>query len=236
MNEPSRDFGYVEHRSLLRSIIAAYDSPIVRAYSFVRFVIININILHILHLCMKGKKRVLEIGCGFGLFGCYFALRDPEIQYHGIDLDEGRIGMAREAASRLGATNVRFETGDARGALDLEDEYDAILMMDLLHHLPAEGKASVLEAVTSRLSADGRLVIKEITRQPRWKLFFTWLLDVLMTGGFDMWYWDPADVRKALGPEFDLEIYPIADWLPYPHVVYLLTRSSRDASREQIVA
>lgn len=236
MSEPSRNFGYVEHRNLLRSIIGAYDSLIVRAYSFIRFVIININILHILHLSMKGKKRVLEIGCGFGLFGCYFALRDPEIRYHGIDVNEGRIEMARAAASRLGITNARFETGDARGALNLDDEYDAILMMDLLHHLPAEGKENVLESVTSRLSDDGRLVIKEITRRPRWKLFFTWLLDVLMTRGFDMWYWDPADVRSALGPGFDLEIYPIADWLPYPHVVYLLTRRPDDAGREQSVA
>lgn len=236
MSEPSRDFGYVEHGKLLRSIIGAYDSLSVRAYSFIRFVIININILHILHLSMKGKKRVLEIGCGFGLFGSYFALRDPEIRYHGIDVDEDRIEMARAAASRLGITNVRFETGDARGALNLDDEYDAILMMDLLHHLPAEGKENVLEAVTSRLSDDGRLVIKEITRRPRWKLFFTWFLDVLMTRGFDMWYWDPADVRNALGSGFDLEIYPIADWLPYPHVVYLLTPRPDDAGREQSVA
>ena len=34
-------------RTVLRTIIGAYDSPIVRAYCYVRFVIININMLHI---------------------------------------------------------------------------------------------------------------------------------------------------------------------------------------------
>src|SRR5215211_5835059 len=84
---------YKEHRRLLRRIIDAYDSRIVRAYCFFRFIIININMLHILSLCMRGKTRILEIGCGFGLFGCYFGARNPRLEYHGIDLSEGRIDM-----------------------------------------------------------------------------------------------------------------------------------------------
>jgi hypothetical protein len=64
------------HRRLLRRRFAAYDSAIVRAYCVVRFQIINLNMLHVLSLCLRGHRRVLEIGCGFGLFGCYFAARD----------------------------------------------------------------------------------------------------------------------------------------------------------------
>src|SRR5262245_46154154 len=102
------------YRRLLRRIIRAYDSIIVRAYCVVRFQIINLNMLHILSLCLRGKSRVLEIGCGFGLFGCYFAARDPRVNWHGLDLNAGRIDMARRAAARLGLTNTHFGVADAR--------------------------------------------------------------------------------------------------------------------------
>jgi hypothetical protein len=60
---------------------------------------------------------------------------------------------------------------------------------------------------------------------------FTWLLDVLMTRGFDMWYWDRRQFRQAVDPSFALETYPISDWLPYPHVVYLFSKP--DAGEER---
>lgn len=215
---------YDEHQRLLRRIIGAYDSPMVRAYCLARFVIININMLHILRLCMRGKLRILEIGCGFGLFGCYFASRDRRVQYHGIDLNAGRIEMANRAAARLGLSNIRFDCGDACGSLDLAAEYDVVLMMDLMHHIPDTGKRSLLQTVTPRLHPEGRLIIKEISRKPAWKLAFTWALDVVMTKSFDMWYWNAGDFRAAVDPEFGMEVYPISDLLPYPHVVYLFSR------------
>lgn len=218
-----------EQKQLLRTIIRAYDSRMVRAYCFIRFIIININMLHILNLCMRGKVRVLEIGCGFGLFGCYFGARNPRIQYHGIDLSEGRIAMARQAAKRLNLQNVSFEAGDACGNLDLQDQYDVVIMMDLMHHLPDSGKHHLLSTVIPRLKPDGRLIIKDIARKPAAKLFFTWALDVLMTRSFDMWYWNARRFREAVDARFDMETYPIADWLPYPHVVYLFSRDEQAA-------
>ncbi len=213
-----------EHQALLRRIIAVYDSPIIRAYCTIRFLIINIDILQIIGLGMRDKRRVLEIGCGFGLFGLYFASRNPALLYHGFDIDAGRIAMAREAAKRLGLSNLRFEVGDACTDLPLDASYDCVVMMDLLHHLPDTGKARLLQATVPRLEPGGRLVIKEIARRPAYKRWFTWLLDVAMTQSFDMWY-RPAETYRALvAPELTMETYPIADWLPYPHVVYLFTR------------
>ena len=218
---------HYDQRAALQRIINAYDPLIARAYCFVRFQIIDINMLHILALCMKGAGRILEIGCGFGLFGCYFASRWPEIRYRGIDLSERRIEMARNAADRLGLGNVRFDQGDAAGPLALDSGYDTALMMDLLHHLPDPAKLRLLDAVVSKLPPGGRLIIKDVTRRPAWKMGFTWLLDVLMTRGFDMWYWDPQQIRSAVDPALTLETYPITDWLPYPHIVYVF--SKRDA-------
>jgi 2-polyprenyl-3-methyl-5-hydroxy-6-metoxy-1,4-benzoquinol methylase len=218
---------HVDQRALMRRIIAAYDAPVVRAYCFIRFLIININILHILGLCLRGKRRILEIGCGFGLFGCYFASRWPTIEYQGIDIDASRIALASRAAGQLALTNAHFACGDAAGPLRLEGPYDAVLMMDLLHHLPDQAKQSLLDAVTAQLAPGGHLIIKEVTRRPFWKMAFTWTLDAVMTKGFDMWYWHPRQFRGAVNRHLDLETYPIADWLPYPHIVYLFTKPDR---------
>lgn len=216
-------FDNAAQRELLRRIIRSYDSRVVRWYCSARFLIININILHILGLCLRGRTRVLDVGCGFGLFGCYFALRYPHLRYHGIDISSGRIAAAQQTAERLGLTNVRFECRDAR-SLTLDDEYDAAIMLDLMHHLPLEGKRHILEVLTHRLSPRGCIIIKDVLRRPAWRLFFTWVLDVIMTRGFDMWYWDTRQFREAVGSEFTLESYPIADWLPYPHVVHYFER------------
>ena len=215
-----------DYHRLLRRIILAYDSTIVRAYSVVRFQIISMNMLHILSLCLRGKSRVLEVGCGFGLFGCYFAARDPRVKWHGLDLSQPRIAMARRASERLGLKNVQFDVADARETLAMDNGFDAVVMMDLLHHLPDESKRQLLDTVLSKLAPGGILVIKDVTRRPRWKMFFTWLLDVAVTRGFEMWYWSPAQFREAIGPNFDIEAYPVSDWLPYPHIVYLISRKA----------
>lgn len=183
--------------------------------------IININILQMLGLCIRGKRRVLDVGCGFGLFGCYFSAMYPEISYIGYDINERRVEQANRAAERLGLSNAKFRVGDARD-LDIDDEFDAILMLDLLHHIDDSAKGRLLESCRKHLSKDGRLIVKDVTTHPFPKIFFTWTLDVLMTRSFDMWYWSEFHFYKTLTPHFNrVEMYPIVDWLPYPHVIYL---------------
>lgn len=211
---------YDYHR-FLSNIVDVYDSTIIRAYCKARFKIININILQMLGLCLRGKRRVLDIGCGFGLFGCYFSSMYPEMSYTGYDLNEGRVDQANRAAKKLGLQNVDFKIGDARD-LEIGDEFDAILMVDLLHHIDDPAKARLLEACRAHLAADGRLIVKDVTTHPFFKIAFTWALDVVMTHSFDMWYWGEKRFYETLGLHFNrVEMYPIVDWLPYPHIIYL---------------
>lgn len=210
-----------DYKKFLSRIVDAYDSRIIRAYCKARFTIININILQMLGLCLRGKRRVLDVGCGFGLFGCYFSAMYPEITYCGYDLNAGRIEQANRAAAKLGLKNVSFHCGDARD-LQIEDEYDAIMMVDLLHHIDDSAKANLIEICSRHLANDGRLVIKDVTTHPFPKIAFTWALDVLMTHGFEMWFRNEKHYYDLFGKYFNrVEMYPIVDWLPYPHVIYL---------------
>ena len=210
-----------DYQQFLSKIVDVYDSFIIRAYCKARFKIININILQMLGLCLRGKRRILDIGCGFGLFGCYFASMYPEMSYTGYDLNEGRVDQANRAAEKLGLKNVRFKVGDARD-IDINDEFDAILMVDLLHHIDDPAKARLLETCRAHLAPEGRLVVKDVTTHPFFKIAFTWALDVVMTHSFDMWYWGEKRFYETLGAHFNrVEMYPIVDWLPYPHIIYL---------------
>lgn len=210
-----------DYKTFLSEIVDAYDSTIIRAYCKARFMIININILQMLGLCLRGKRRILDVGCGFGLFGCYFASMYPEIEYKGYDLNAERIKKAQAAAKKLGLKNVEFACGDARD-LEIKDAFDAIFMVDLLHHINDEAKANLLKTCAEHLADDGRLVIKDVTTHPFPKIAFTWALDVLMTHGFDMWFRSEKFYYNTLSNHFNcVEMYPIIDWLPYPHVIYL---------------
>ena len=210
-----------DYKQLLSRIIKAYRSPVIQAYCKLRFNIININILHMLALCLRGKRTVLDLGCGFGLFGCYFSALYPEVSYHGLDMDLGRINMANQAAASLGLSNAAFHQVDAR-QLSLEGQFDAIMMIDLLHHVDDESKQRLLTECVQRLAPGGRLVIKDVTTHPFPKLAFTWALDVIMTRGFDMWYWSEDKFDPTLRKHFNrVDTFPISDWLPYPHIIYL---------------
>lgn len=222
-----------DYKQFLSCIVDAYDSTLIRAYCKARFTIININILHILSLCLRGKRRVLDVGCGFGLFGCYFAAVNPELSYCGFDLNEKRVAMANRAAARLGLKNATFRCGDAR-QLSLDDEFDAIMMIDLLHHINDDAKRSLLATSANHLSRDGRLVIKDVSTRSALKIGFTWGLDVLMTRGFEMWYWNERKFNETLGENFSrIETLPITDWLPYPHVVYMCENPLPAVNREK---
>jgi SAM-dependent methyltransferase len=229
IEEPTAELSLVpsyDHQKLLSRIVETFDSRLVRIYCKARFLIININILHILALCLRGKSRVLDIGCGFGLFGCYFSALHPEISYCGFDLNPRRVAMARKAASKLGLKNATFHCGDAR-QLDIDDQFDAIMMLDLMHHINDDSKRILVKTCADHLAADGRLIIKDVTTHPIFKIGFTWALDVIMTRGFEMWYWGEREFHTLFSKYFNrVDTFPLTDWLPYPHIVYLCENST----------
>ena len=205
-------------------VIRAYDDPVVRAYCWGRFWILRQRFLDEIGQYLPGQGRVLDLGCGFGLFSLYYARVRPGLALHGLDRNARRIATARRAAGRLGLANVRYDVGDVvdfRGG----EGIDAAYMLDILHHIPGEAVRPLLEQLAAILPAGRRLVIKDVDRRPAYKRWFTHLLDRAMDPGTPVCYWDAAELQ-ALLEDVGFAVYRhlMVDILPYPHVLYVCER------------
>jgi 2-polyprenyl-3-methyl-5-hydroxy-6-metoxy-1,4-benzoquinol methylase len=165
--------------------------------------------------------RILDLGSGFGLFSLYFAALEPDRTITGVDLDEKRVMCANASARKLGLGNVSYQCGDV---LEFKGDqlFDAIYLLDLIHHLPQKSVATFLSKVKSHLQEGGILIIKDVAPTPRFKMFFTLVLDRLMVGMEPIRYWPPNELiaqLQALG--FDVVKHRMTDILPYPHILYI---------------
>jgi 2-polyprenyl-3-methyl-5-hydroxy-6-metoxy-1,4-benzoquinol methylase len=115
------------------------------------------------------EGRVLEIGCGHGLFSVLLALQSPAREVLGTDVDGDKVRSAIRVAARAGLSppNLSFlplPAGEMAGG-----SWDAIAIVDVLYLLDAAAEESLLHTAASRLRPGGLLVIKEMAQSPRWK-------------------------------------------------------------------
>ena len=205
-------------------VIRAYDDRVVRAYCWGRFWILRQRFLDEIGQYLPHHGRVLDLGCGFGLFSLYYASARPDLAIEGLDLNPRRIAMARAAAARLGLDNVRYAVGNVMDFHSVQS-FDAAYMLDIVHHIPEETVRPLLEQVAKCLPAGGRLVIKDVDRSPAWKRWFTHALDKVMDPGAPVRYW-AGDELGALLEAVGFRVYRhlMVDILPYPHILYACER------------
>jgi 2-polyprenyl-6-hydroxyphenyl methylase/3-demethylubiquinone-9 3-methyltransferase len=205
----------------IRSIVSSYDDPVIRLYSRLRFTILRQTFLEEIGQYLPPEGRVLDLGCGFGLFSLYFAALEPGRRITGVDRSAKRIAQARESARRLGIENVGYQVAEGL-EWSSEETFEAIYLLDLIHHLPRDSVPGFLERLRARLVPGGVLVLKEIEDRPRWKVGFTLLLDRLMVGRESIHYWSPGELISLLrGLGFEVVRHRVRDVLPYPHIIYV---------------
>ena len=212
----------------IRDIVRSYSDVPIRIYSLIRFGIIRQPFLDEIGQYLPHDGRVLDLGCGFGLFSLYFAASEEKRTLVGVDLDARRVELARTSAARLGLSNARYAESNV---LDYEHDtpLDAIYMLDCLHHLPTDRVAPLLARLRDMLVPGGTLVLKEVEDRPRWKAFFTLVLDRLMVGMSEpVHYWaadELCDLLREIG--FEVKRHRMRDVLPYPHILYVCTAPDR---------
>jgi len=125
---------------------------------------------------LAGADRVLDVGCGHGLFPLYLATRHPESEIVGVDIDREKLIVARAAALAAGLDGrVRFEevaagyTPDDAPPVRPASGWDGVSVVDVLYLMGHERAMQLLRAAAKALAPGGRLVVKEIDTTPAWK-------------------------------------------------------------------
>ena len=205
-------------------IVAALP-PVERVYSLIRFSILRPKLLSVMDLLLRDEGRVLDVGCGFGLFAAYFGQTQPARRIVGVDPDGRRVRIARRVCERLHLEGNSFVQGDVRDA-SLQGPFQAAYVLDVMHHLPSADQRPVLERLRSLLVPGGLLLIKDITTEPRFGLLFTEALDRLMVGWNEPLAYrhhrEWAEILTSVG--FKVRMVRVPDILPYPHVVIAATK------------
>ncbi len=196
-----------------------------RAYANVRFSILRPKLLSVMDLLLTDEGRILDVGCGFGLFAAYFGQTHPRRQIVGVDPNARRITLASRVAQKLSLHQHSFHVGDVR-TVGLTGTFDAVYVLDVMHHIPKDEQVPVLTHLRDVLVPGGMLLIKDITTEPRYGLLFTEWLDRLMVGMNEPLAYrhhkEWGGILAGLG--FKVRIVRVPDVLPYPHVVIAATK------------
>lgn len=220
-----------DKRDLIARIISAYPG-LIRLYCFIRFKIIHIRFLEEIEQYLPNEGDILDLGCGFGLFALYMALRKPHAQVIGLDIDAKRLQIAQNAAKKLDIRNVTFVQQDLRDWQPTQKMTGAYAL-DVFHHVPVENGDRLLRELFSHIEPGGRFLLKDIDTTPRAMLWFTYLLDVLMSPRDDFHYRSTSAWKRQLGESGFAPIYLHYLWdiLPYPHILLICDKPRSDADK-----
>lgn len=140
---------------------------------------------------ISGARSILDVGCGVGILTTFYARQHPDKTFIGIDRSPASIARAQEQAKALGLTNVQFECLDLDHTTPPRS-FDLILTTHVLMQaeqdpgIPSRGWNTFeragesqqqadferrtgidtrLDRVRALLSAQGRMIVFEKTRQ-----------------------------------------------------------------------
>jgi SAM-dependent methyltransferase len=129
---------------------------------------LRIRLRRVLPATRGTYNRILDAGCGNGVFSFELAKLHPASEVLGIDSEPDLVARANTIADRAGLANCRVEKGDVT-RLDFESEFDLIVSVDNLEHV--EDDVTAMRELFQALRPGGRLVVHVPGYERRWLLF-----------------------------------------------------------------
>lgn len=115
-----------------------------------------------LRLCKGRTGKILEIGCGEGLFMAKLSNDDSQRYLFGIDILKESLDMARAKAGINELKKVNLIAADGQALCFKDNIFDCVVCLNTLYNLPSivEVKRIILEAL--RVAKRGAEVIVDI--------------------------------------------------------------------------
>ena len=167
-SKPERSMQDSEHRTLIRRIAARFRRPWHRDYARykLRF---DPAYAAVATLIADSDKDLLDIGCGLGLLGFYLRELGFRGRYLGIDFDAPKITEARRIARACDASLI-FADGDANA---LPAFCGNVIVLDVLHYLPAAEQQRLLREAAARVGPGALLIVRNVLRARGWRFHAT---------------------------------------------------------------
>jgi MoaA/NifB/PqqE/SkfB family radical SAM enzyme/SAM-dependent methyltransferase len=106
-------------------------------------------------LCLTGRERVFEAGCGTGYATALLAEQlDSANQITAVDLSEGMLAQAQKRAQDQGFTSIEFICADALERLQVNSAFDLVFSTWVLGYIPLH---PFFSAVRKALTDQGHL-------------------------------------------------------------------------------
>ena len=180
---------------------------------------------------VPASGRVLEVGCGYGLFSCHLALSSRARIVVGIDVDLRKVVHAQQAAQQARGRGAHAEFHLSPPGEVPDGPWDAVVIVDVLYLLDPDAQEGLLHTCARQLALGGVLVVKEMGTSPRWKAAWNAAQETLavrvlrITAGEELTFLEP-NVLAGWMAEDGLAVShePVDRGYPHPHHLFVGAR------------
>jgi predicted exporter/SAM-dependent methyltransferase len=120
---------------------------------------------------VQNPRRMIDVGCGFGVPSTWLLEIYPQAQVFGIEPDEERVLIASRVIGHRGSVVV----GRAPDLPEVEGAVDYVLMLDMLHFLDDRQAGIALRRIYEKLTPDGTLVLRATIPSGKPKPWKRWI-------------------------------------------------------------
>lgn len=122
--------------------------------------------------------KILDLGCGGGIFTEGIAKQNPKMHFTGIDPSEENIVVAKEHAKLNNINNITYNVSlglDFLKKLDTDTPFDCICILEVIEHLEPDEISDVFFEINKTLCNGGILILSTIN-----KTFFSYIKAILL--------------------------------------------------------
>jgi len=174
------------------------------------------------------EGKIVDLGCGNGLFSNILGIGSYRRNIVGADLDEKKIVLAERTKGP--PAYIKYLVGDIV-TMDYP-RADVFSLVDVLYLIPYKAQEAILRKCAEALAPQGILILKDMDTRPRWKYIWNYWQETLavkvigFTLGERFYFRSRVNFQrllKSLG--FGVKTVRMDRGYWYPHVAYVCTRS-----------